>query len=115
MNSAAFQKARADMGLRTVRVHDLRHTFGLQLRGAGVNEEDRALLLGHAIEGMPRHYATTSDTRLVEAANKVLRTPGPGDAAAGRQRLKGRFEIRSRNSRAERIDGLEIRISKPLI
>jgi len=35
-------------------------------------EEDRALLLGHALEGMPRHYATIA--RLVEAANKVRET-----------------------------------------
>jgi integrase len=74
MNSAAFQKARADMGLPMVWVHDLRHTFGQRLRDAGVSEEDRALLLGHAIEGMPRHYATATVARLVGAANKVSRT-----------------------------------------
>jgi hypothetical protein len=32
-------------------------------------------LLGHAIEGMPKHYATASVTGLVEAANNVSRTP----------------------------------------
>lgn len=76
MNSAAFQKARSDVGLPMVRVHDLLHTFGQRLRDAGVSEEDRALLLGHAIEGMPRHYATATVARLglVEAANKVSRT-----------------------------------------
>jgi hypothetical protein len=31
----------------------LRHTFGQRLRDAGVNEEDRALLLRHSINGMP--------------------------------------------------------------
>jgi integrase len=74
MNSAAFQKARADVGLPMVRVHDLRHTFGQRLRDAGVQEEDRALLLGHAIEGMPRHYATATVARLVDAANSVSHT-----------------------------------------
>jgi integrase len=54
-----------------VREHDLRHTFGQRLRDAGVSEEDRALQLGHAIEGVPRHYATATVARLVEAANSV--------------------------------------------
>ncbi|VTU40331.1 hypothetical protein H4CHR_05070 [Variovorax sp. PBS-H4] len=40
----------------------------------GVAEEDRALLLGHAIEGMPQHYATATVERLVEAANKATNT-----------------------------------------
>lgn len=35
---------------------------------------DRALLLGHALTGMPQHYATATIARLVEAANKVRET-----------------------------------------
>jgi len=71
-NNSAFQKARADVGLCQVRVHDLRHTFGQRLRDAGVQEEDRALLLGHAVQGMPQHYASATLERLLEAANSVL-------------------------------------------
>ena len=52
----------------------LRHTFGQRLRDAGVNEENRALLLGHAIEGMPQHYASATVARLVDAANRVRHT-----------------------------------------
>lgn len=74
MNNTAFQNARAAAGLERMRVHDLRHTFGQRLRDAGVPEEDRALLLGHAIEGMPQHYATATIARLVEMANKVRET-----------------------------------------
>jgi integrase len=74
INSAAFQKARADVGLSMVRVHDLRHTFGQRLREAGTSEEDRALLLGHAVEGMPQLYATATIARLTEVANSVLTT-----------------------------------------
>lgn len=73
-NNSAFQKARTDVGLGQVRVHDLRHTFGQRLRDAGVSEEDRALLLGHAVQGMPQHYATATLERLLEAANSVLQT-----------------------------------------
>lgn len=74
LNNTAWQRAREDVGLPKVRIHDLRHTFGQRLRDAGVAEEDRALLLGHAIEGMPQHYATATVARLVEAANKASGT-----------------------------------------
>ena len=74
MNNTAFQTGRRKAGLERVRVHDLRHTFGQRLRDAGVSPEDRALLLGHAIEGMPQHYATATIARLVEMANRVSDT-----------------------------------------
>lgn len=74
INNTGWQNARAAVGLAKVRVHDLRHTYGQRLRDAGVSEEDRALLLGHAIEGMPQHYATATVARLVDAANKVAFT-----------------------------------------
>ena len=74
MNNTAFQNARRAAKLERLRVHDLRHTFGQRLRDAGVSEEDRALLLGHALTGMPQHYATATIARLVEAANKVHET-----------------------------------------
>lgn len=38
---------RAPEGFRTVRVHDLKHTYGRRLRAAGVSFEDRQDLLGH--------------------------------------------------------------------
>lgn len=47
--------------------------FGQRLRQAAVVKEDRALLLGHAVEDMPEHYATSTIERLVKAANKVQR------------------------------------------
>ena len=74
MNNTAFQAARETAELSTVRVHDLRHTYAQRLRDAGVSEEDRALLLGHAVEGMARHYATATVARLIEMANSVQQT-----------------------------------------
>lgn len=71
INNTGYQNARRAAGLSNVRVHDLRHTFGQRLRDAGVAEEDRALLLGHAIEGMPQHYAAATVARLVDASNRV--------------------------------------------
>lgn len=74
-NNNAFQKARAEIGLKQARVHDLRHTYGQRLRAAGVPEEDRALLLGHSAgEGMSQHYAVATLERLLEAANAVTST-----------------------------------------
>lgn len=71
-NNTGFQKARTKAGIPGARVHDLRHTFGQRLRDAGVPEEDRSLLLGHAVDGMAQHYATATLERLLEAANSVL-------------------------------------------
>ena len=74
MNNTGYQAARAAVGLRGVRIHDLRHTFGQRLREAGVAAEDRAVLLGHAAEGMPQLYATSTIARLVDVANTVAQT-----------------------------------------
>lgn len=71
INNTAWQQARKRAGLSQVRVHDLRHTFGQRLRAAGVSEEDRAVLMGHAIDGMPEHYATPTIVHLIECANAV--------------------------------------------
>lgn len=71
MNNTAFQRARQAAQLGSLRVHDLRHTYAQRLRDAGVSEEDRALLLGHAIDGMPQHYAAATVARLIEQANRV--------------------------------------------
>lgn len=74
MNTNAYQDARKAAGLSQVRIHDLRHTFGQRLRDAGISEEDRALLLGHSINGMPQHYASATVARLVDVANRVFET-----------------------------------------
>jgi integrase len=74
LNNTAYQKARKRAKLTQVRIHDLRHTYAHRLREAGVSKEDRAVLLGHATEGMPEHYATSTVERLVELANRVQKT-----------------------------------------
>src|SRR5207237_1935455 len=71
MNNTAWQRARRE-ATPDVRVHDLRHTFATRLRAAGVSEEDRAALLGHATRTIPEHYASADVGRLVSLANRVL-------------------------------------------
>jgi integrase len=72
MNNTAWQRARKEVSLPRVRVHDLRHTFATRLRAAGVLAEDRAALLGHAVQSMTGHYASADIGRLIGLANRVL-------------------------------------------
>jgi len=74
MNNTGWQKARNRVNLSQVRVHDLRHTYGQRLREAGVSNEDRAVLMGHATSNMSEHYATPTVSRLIEMANLVTKT-----------------------------------------
>jgi len=60
-------------GLRTIRVHDLKHTFGRRLRAAGVSFEDRQDLLGHKSGRITTHYSAAELQNLIEAANRVCR------------------------------------------
>jgi integrase len=98
MNNNGFQKARRAAGLERVRVHDLRHTFGQRLREAGVAQEDRALLLGHAIAGMPQHYATATIARLATAP------PSCGWSTGRHQEL--RREVAQKSRKRKRASGV---------
>ena len=71
MLSSAWRKARERTGLRQVRVHDLKHTFGRRLRAAGVGFEDRQDLLGHRSGRITTHYSAAELSRLIDAANSV--------------------------------------------
>jgi len=70
MLNNGWRSARKRVGL-SVRVHDLKHTFGRRLRSAGVSIEDRQDLLGHKSNKITTHYSAAELTNLWEAANKV--------------------------------------------
>jgi len=70
MLNNGWRKARRMSGL-SVRVHDLKHTFGRRLRAAGVSFEDRQDLLGHKSTRITTHYSSAELLNLWEAANKV--------------------------------------------
>ena len=70
LNSARC-RAREVVGLKQVRVHDFKHTFGRRLRAAGVSFEDRQDLLGHRSGRITTHYSAAELSNLIEAANKV--------------------------------------------
>jgi len=92
MNDSAWKKARvraadkweqihktsAHPGFRSIRVHDLKHSFGRRLRAAGVTEEDRKALLGHKNGSITSHYSGAELGQLIDAANKVSATDSRG-------------------------------------
>jgi len=61
----------APAGFRTLRVHDLKHTFGRRLRAARVGQETRQVLLGHKNGSITTHYSAAEIGELIEAAEKV--------------------------------------------
>jgi integrase len=58
-------------GLRTVRVHGLKHTFGRHLRGVSVSFVDRQDLLAHKSGRITTHFSAAELQDLTEAANRV--------------------------------------------
>jgi integrase len=71
INTSAWKRNRESVGLRQVRVHDLKHTFGRRLRAAGVPLETRKVLLGHRNGDITTHYSAPELEELLEAANSV--------------------------------------------
>ena len=71
MLNSSWCRVREKVGLKQVRVHDLKHTFGRRLRAAGVSFEDRQDLLGHRSGRITTHYSAAELSRLIEAANRV--------------------------------------------
>jgi integrase len=58
-------------GFKSIRVHDLKHTYGHRLRVAGIGFEDRKLLLGHKSEHVTTHYSAPEIGALIKASEKV--------------------------------------------
>ncbi len=76
LHSSAWKRAWRTTGLPSETgilkgVHNLRHTFGRRLRGAGVALETRKALLGHANGDITTHYSAAELNELLEAVEKV--------------------------------------------
>lgn len=74
MNNTAWRKGREEAKLATVRVHDLKHTYGSRLRAVGVQLEDRQDLLGHKSSKITSHYSKYQIEDLIKASNKIVNT-----------------------------------------
>ena len=103
MNDTAWKKARvraadkwekthgtpAHPGYRSLRIHDLKHSFGRRLRAAGVSHEDRQALLGHKNGSTTSHYSAAELDQLIGAANKVSATDSRAPALTILKRRNG--------------------------
>lgn len=72
MNNTGWRTARKKANVPDVRVHDLKHTYGLRLRAAGVSLEDRKALLGHTNGDITTHYSAVELQSLISASNKIV-------------------------------------------
>jgi integrase len=71
MNNTAWQRARDKAGLGDLHVHDLRHTVGLRLREADVDERTISDILWHTRIGMTPHYSV-AQAREIHAALELI-------------------------------------------
>ncbi len=111
MNNSAWKRARKKIGLKQVRVHDLKHTFCRRLRSSGVSFEDRKDLLGHKSGRITTHYSAAELHKLIEAANKVCdRNQQSQILTLLKREIKTDQEIinfdRSRKSPANEVSGI---------
>jgi integrase len=77
LHSSAWRRAWKKAGLPVEDgilkgVHNLRHSFGRRLRGAGVPLETRKALLGHANGDITTHYSAAEIGELLSAAEKIV-------------------------------------------
>ncbi|MGX8847112.1 tyrosine-type recombinase/integrase, partial [Pseudomonas aeruginosa] len=79
----------APKGFASIRIHDLKHTFGRRLRAAGVTEEDRRALLGHKNGSITSHYSAAELGKLIDEANKISATDSRGPALTILRRKAG--------------------------
>ena len=77
MNNRAWRMAREANELKSVRVHDMRHTFGMRLRAAGVSIEDRQDLFGHHAGRITTHYSKVEISRLIDCVELLCETRKP--------------------------------------
>lgn len=77
LNNTAWRRAWRKAGLPVKKgirrgVHNLRHTFGRRLRSAGVPEETRSTLMGHANGSITTHYSAAELQELLDAVEKIV-------------------------------------------
>ncbi len=77
MNNRAWRKAREINELKLVRVHDMRHTFGMRLRAAGVSIEDRQDLFGHHAGRITTHYSKVEISHLIDCVELLCENRRP--------------------------------------
>lgn len=72
INNHGWRSAVKEAGLK-LRVHDLRHTFGLRAADAGIPLDVRRSLLGHTHHDITLHYSSPGLLRLREEVEQIRR------------------------------------------
>jgi hypothetical protein len=80
-------------GFKSIRVHDLKHTFGYRLRAAGVRFEDRKTLLGHKASHVTTHYSAADLETLISHADKVCELGSRKSPALSIMRAGGASQV----------------------
>lgn len=88
MNNTGWQRARHEAGLGDLHVHDLRHTTGMRLREAGVQESTRADILWHTSPSMTHHYSMAQIVELHGALEKIREDNGRWNKSLATLRLE---------------------------
>lgn len=76
MLNTAWERARAEAGLGDLHVHDLRHTVGMRLREAGVDDSMTTDLLWHTTKSMTHHYSVAQLAGMHEALELIKADSG---------------------------------------
>jgi integrase len=92
-----FQRACREAGLHDVRIHDLRHTFGVHCAQAGIPIVRIQRLLGHSTPVMalrymrhaPENYFAADAARVAASLSGIANREGRAQAELARQGLKG--------------------------
>ena len=71
MNNTAWQNGRRKAGLGDLHVHDLRHTVGLRLREANVEDRTQDDILWHSSKSMTAHYSMAQIVEIFDALEKI--------------------------------------------
>ena len=67
----SWNEARTKVGLKSLRIHDLRHSFASALVNQGISIYDVQQLLGHQSIKTTQRYAHLDDNKLKSSANQV--------------------------------------------
>lgn len=103
MNDSAWKKARvgaakklqerflrpAPAGFASIRIHDLKHTFGRRLRAARLTEEEVKALLPHKNGSITSQHSAAELGIPINEANRVSTTDPRGPALTTLRRMAG--------------------------
>lgn len=89
----AWRATCARAAIVDLRPHDLRHTFSTWLTMAGVHEQVRDELMGHASTSMGRRYSHVPRQSLIDAVARLPRLEIIGEASVNKKQTKPIYSI----------------------